>query len=135
MIASDQASQALGIVLEDIGPGHARCSMVVRPDMLNGHATLHGGVCFTLADTAFAMACNAGNHRTVAAGCDIVFSAAGRAGDRLTAVAEERHRAGRNGVYDVTVTNQDAQVIALFRGRARQLSGFVLPCEESPADD
>lgn len=122
----DAAVRALGIVLDEIRPGYARMSMTVRADMLNSHRTLHGGYSFLLADATFAYACNSYNAPTVAAGCDIVYPAPGREGDRLTAVAEERHRRGRNGVYDVTVSNQTGEVIALFRGHSRSLAGEVV---------
>ncbi len=127
MYAQDHASHALGITLERIAPGFARVSMQVRKDMLNSHGMLHGGMSFTLADTAFAYACNSYNRNAVATGCDIVYPAAGREGDILTAEAVERHIAGRSGVYDVTVTNQNGEVLALFRGRSRRLQGTVIP--------
>jgi len=126
MYARDHAAQGLGIRLEEIRPGFARMTMTVRQNMLNGHETCHGGFSFALADTAFAYACNSRNHVTVAAGCDIVYPAAGRMGDLLTAVAEERHLRGRSGVYDVTVTNQNGEVVALFRGQSRRIQGEVV---------
>ncbi|MBW7848932.1 MAG: hydroxyphenylacetyl-CoA thioesterase PaaI [Rhodospirillales bacterium] len=127
MYEKDHCSQAMGITLDDIGPGYARMSMTLRGDMVNGHGTAHGGMIFTLADATFAYACNSHNHIAVAASCDIVFPAAGKLGDRLTAIAEERHVRGRNGVYDVTVTNQIGEVIAMFRGHSRRLQGHVVP--------
>ncbi|MTJ83635.1 MAG: hydroxyphenylacetyl-CoA thioesterase PaaI [Telmatospirillum sp.] len=135
LMARDLAARSLGITLAEIRPGYARCVMTVRADMLNGHRTLHGGMSFALADTAFACACNARNRTTVAAGCDIVFPAAGRLGDTLIAEAVERHLAGRSGVYDVTITNQDGTVLALFRGRSRQIKGIIIPHEETASDD
>lgn len=126
MLARDTASQALGMRLEKIAPGHARMSMTVREDMLNGHQTCHGGFIFTLADSAFAFACNSANKATVAAGANIDFLAPGKAGDVLTAEAVEQSRSGRTGVYDITVTNQDGRRIALFRGKSYQLQGAVL---------
>ncbi len=122
----DAAAQGLGIVIAEVRPGFARLTMTVRPDMLNGHQTCHGGFSFALADTAFAYACNARNHATVAAGCNIVYPAAGRLGDVLTAVAEERHLQGRSGLYDVTVTTQTGTVIALFRGQSRRVEGKII---------
>ncbi len=99
--------------------------MPVREDMTNGHGTAHGGLIFALADSAFAFACNSRNERTVAQACDIVFSAPARVGDVLVADAVERHRFGRNGLYDVRVTCEDL-VIAEFRGRSRSIGGPVV---------
>jgi acyl-CoA thioesterase len=110
----------LGIELLDYGEGWARVQLTVRDDMVNGHGVCHGGVIFSLADTAFACACNSWGPVTVAAGADIVFVAPGRGGDLLTAEARMRARYGRNGVYDVTVTRGD-QLIAEFRGRSHEL--------------
>src|SRR5512147_1791753 len=101
----DTASQALGIRLVRVAPGHAEVAMAVRADMLNGHAICHGGFIFTLADSAFAYACNSYNLSTVASGCGIDFIAPAREGDVLTARAHERALAGRTGVYDVEVAN------------------------------
>ncbi|MEI8395568.1 MAG: hydroxyphenylacetyl-CoA thioesterase PaaI [Rhodospirillaceae bacterium] len=126
LYARDHAIHGLGIELAEIRPGFARMTMIVRPDMLNSHEICHGGFTFALADTAFAYACNSYNQVTVAAGCDIVYPSAGRLGDRLTAVAEERHRYGRSGVYDVAVSNQTGEVVALFRGRCRRIAGAVV---------
>jgi acyl-CoA thioesterase len=120
MMAADKASGALGIELLEYGPGWARTRMVVRHDMVNGHSISHGGLIFSLADTAFACACNSWGPATVAAGCDIVFVAAARAGDQLEAHAQVRARYGRSGIYDVTVS-RGAEVIAEFRGRSHQL--------------
>jgi acyl-CoA thioesterase len=117
MMASDAASRLLGIELLDYGEGWARARLTVRDDMVNGHGTCHGGVIFSLADTAFACACNSWGPVTVAAGADITFVAPGRRGDVLTAEARVRASYGRNGIYDVTVT-RDEQVIAEFRGRS-----------------
>ncbi len=116
--AKDEASRALGIEIEVTGAGSVRATMTVRAEMLNGHAICHGGYVFTLADTAFAFACNAYNKLTVAAGASIDFMRPAKAGDRLVAVAAERHRGGRNGVYDVLISNQAGEMIALFRGRS-----------------
>jgi phenylacetic acid degradation protein PaaD len=99
--------------------------MSVRRDMVNGHELCHGGLIFALADTCFAMACNTHGKPTVAAGASIDFIAPARFGDELTAVAEERQRMRRNGVYDVSVHNQAGECIALFRGRSRELSASV----------
>jgi acyl-CoA thioesterase len=107
MFARDPASQGLGMTLDAIAPGYARMSMAIREDMLNGHRTCHGGFIFTLADSAFAFACNSHNLVTVGAGCTIDYLAPGREGDVLTAVAVEQALAGKSGVYDVKVSNQD----------------------------
>jgi acyl-CoA thioesterase len=126
MYERDRAAQALGITVEAIGPGFARCRMPVRDDMVQGHATCHGGLTFTLADTAFAYACNACNRATVALGAEIAFLVPARAGDVLLATARERARAGRTGVYDVEVSNGDGTVVALFRGTSYETRGEVV---------
>jgi len=126
MYAQDTATQALGMRIEAIGPGRARLSMRVRADMLNGHRTCHGGFMFALADSAFAFACNSRNVSTVASGCTIDFLAPGLEGDVLTAEAQERSLAGRTGVYDVTVTNQDGRTVAIFRGRSYRIRGQIV---------
>jgi acyl-CoA thioesterase len=120
MLASDAATRMLGIEVLDYGEGWARTRMTVRDDMVNGHGICHGGIVFSLADTAFACACNSWGPVTVAAGCDIVFVATARVADVLVAEARARARYGRNGIYDVTVTRGD-QLIAEFRGRSHQL--------------
>ncbi len=127
MFAADPASRALGMRIDAVGPGRARLSMTVRGDMLNGHAICHGGFIFTLADSAFAFACNSYNHVTVASGCSIEFVAPAREGDRLTADARERSAAGRTGVYDIDVTNQRGETVALFRGKSYRIKGEVVP--------
>ncbi|MET9313589.1 hydroxyphenylacetyl-CoA thioesterase PaaI [Kribbella sp. NPDC003505] len=125
MWAEDTASAGLGMRLVAVGEGTARLEMTVREDMVNGHGIAHGGFVFTLADSAFAFACNSRNRVTVAQACDIVFVAPARRGDLLVADARERTAFGRNGIYDITVTRGD-EVIAEFRGRSRQLSGTIL---------
>ena len=120
MLAADAASRLLGIELVDYGQGWARARMTVRDDMVNGHGMCHGGIVFSLADTAFACACNSWGPVTVAAGADIVFVAPARLGDVLVAECRVRARYGRNGVYDATVT-RDGDLIAEFRGRSQQL--------------
>jgi acyl-CoA thioesterase len=122
MWAGDRASQALGMRLVEVGPGRAVLEMTVRQDMVNGHAIGHGGLTFTLADSAFAFACNSRNRRTVAAGAEVRFRAPTRLGDVLTATAVERSRDGRDGVYDVMVTRADL-VVAEFTGRSREIGG------------
>jgi len=126
MFERDTATQALGMRLTGIGPGFARMTMTVRADMLNGHRTCHGGFIFTLADSAFAMACNSYNYNTVAAGCSIDFLAPGREHDVLTAEALEQALGGKTGVYDIKVSNQDGRVIALFRGKSHRIGGLVV---------
>ena len=126
MYGRDRASQSLGMVLEETRPGYARVRMPVRADMLNGHGTCHGGIVFALADSAFAFACNSHDVVTVAAGCSIEFIAPAREGDELVAVAEERVREGRNGVYDVDVTRSSGELLASFRGRSASTRGRVL---------
>ena len=127
MFERDPASQALGMVLDEIRPGYARMTMTVRADMLNGHATCHGGYIFMLADSAFAFACNSHNLSTVGAGCTIDYLAPGRAGDVLVAEATEQALQGKTGVYDVTVKTADGRTIALFRGKSHRISGTVAP--------
>lgn len=118
LYARDTAAQALGMDVEEIGPGQARISMTVRADMLNGFDICHGGFITALADTAFAYACNSYNELTVAAGIVVDFLAPVYEGDRLTADARELARKGRTGVYDVAVTNQDRKMVAVLRGRS-----------------
>ena len=127
MWTEDRASQALGMEVVEVGPGRARLRMKVRADMCNGHGTCHGGMIFTLADSAFAFACNSHNKVTVANNCSIAFLAPAREGDVLTADAVERHRGGRSGVYDATVTDQAGKVVALFRGHSTQIAGELVP--------
>jgi acyl-CoA thioesterase len=126
MWAEDQASQGLGMVVERVSPGEAVLSMTIRPDMTNGHGICHGGFIFTLADSAFAFACNTYNQRTVAQQCAVTFLQPGRRGDRLTAHAVERNRSGRSGIYDVTVRNGRGDVVAEFRGHSRTIAGTLL---------
>ena len=126
MFARDRASRALGMRIVRIGPGHAELAMTVRNDMVNGHALCHGGLVFTLADSAFAFACNSYNVNTVANGCTIEFLAPAHEGDVLTAVAHERSQVGRNGIYDVEVRNQDGVTIAHFRGKSTRIKGEVV---------
>ena len=125
MYERDPASQALGMLLAEIRPGYARMTMPVRADMLNGHQTCHGGYIFMLADSAFAFACNSHNHNTVGAGCTIDYLAPGREGDLLTAEATEQALAGKTGVYDVKVINQEGRALALFRGKSHRVAGMV----------
>lgn len=130
MLAGDAASRSLGITLEEVGPGTACCSLRVEDGHLNGHGICHGGFIFTLADTAFAVACNSYNQKAVAQHNTISYLAPGRAGALLRAEAVEVSRSGRSGVYDVTVRD-GATIIALFRGASRQIGGTHVP-EDSP---
>lgn len=129
MYARDPASQGLGITLDGVGAGCATMSMAIRADMLNGHGSCHGGFIFTLADSAFAFACNSYNLNTVGAACTIDYLAPGRQGDVLTATAREQALAGKSGVYDVTVVNQEGRTVALFRGKSLRVGGHVLATE------
>jgi acyl-CoA thioesterase len=127
MWAQDRASQALGIEVLEVGPGRARLRMKVRPDMCNGHHLCHGGLIFTLADSTFAFACNSHNKVTVANNCAITFIASAREGDVLTAEGIERHRGGRSGLCDVTVSDQAGKLVAVFRGHSTQIKGELVP--------
>ena len=122
----DQACKALGVTLVAIAPGTATMSMRVRADMVNGHDLCHGGLIFTLADSCFAYACNSENFNTVAAGARIEFLAPARLGDELTAIAIQVQQGRRNGVYDVTVSNQASECIALFRGNSHRIGGHLV---------
>lgn len=133
MWASDRATQWLGMKLVSVGPGRAVLTLNIRPEMCNGHATCHGGMIFSLADSAFAFACNSHNRVTVANNCTITFVAPGREGDVLTATAEEVHRGGRSGVTEVKVTNQHGKLIALFRGHSTEIKGELVPGLTKPA--
>ncbi len=123
MYLNDRASKGLGMTVLSIAPGQATLRMTVRDDMLNGHDICHGGLITTLADSAFAYACNSYNEFTVASGFAIELLAPGRAGDVMTARCVEVSRAGRTGVYDCEVTNQRGERIALFRGRSHTMKG------------
>jgi acyl-CoA thioesterase len=125
MYGQDRASQALGMRVLEVRPGYARLAMRVREDMVNGHQLCHGGLIFTLADSAFAFACNTYDLVTVASAATVEFLLSARLGDELTAIAEERSRSKRTGIYDVTVNNQRGECVALFRGRSHQLGGSV----------
>jgi acyl-CoA thioesterase len=127
----DNATHALGMELVSVAPGLAVLRMKVRSDMVNGHHICHGGLIFTLADSAFAYACNSYNLNTVASGCSIDFLAPGREGDVLEASAVERSSAGRTGVYDVEVKVVGGSTVALFRGRSYRIKGEVIAGLES----
>ena len=123
MFARDRAAQGLTMRITQMAPGQATVEMPVRADMLNGFDICHGGFITTLGDTAFAYACNSYNEMTVASGLSVDFVAPGRPGDVLVAEAREVSQAGRTGVYDVTISNQKGEVIALFRGRSYRMKG------------
>ncbi|MDR5855486.1 hydroxyphenylacetyl-CoA thioesterase PaaI [Caballeronia sp. LZ062] len=127
MYEADACSRALGIELVEVRPGYARLQMNIRPDFLNGHAICHGGLIFTLADSAFAFACNSYNVSTVAAGCTIEFLRPVQVDDRLTAEAVEQTMSGRTGIYDIRVTNRANETVAMFRGKSAQIKGTVIP--------
>ena len=120
--AADRLAQAHGMTVTGAGPGRCAVHMTVTSDMTNAYGTCHGGILFSLADCAFAFACNSQHQPTVAASAEIEFLAAAHAGDELTATATETWRGGRSGIYDIVVTNQAAKRIALFRGRSHRLS-------------
>jgi len=122
----DYAAQMMGIIIIESTPGKAVLQMTVRKDMSNGHGMCHGGMIFTLCDTAFAHACNNTNKNTVASGCTIDYLAPGHLGEVLTATAQERSRSGRLGVYDVEVTRPDGALIAVFRGKSYQIKGQLV---------
>ncbi|GGF61454.1 acyl-CoA thioesterase [Mameliella alba] len=135
MYAKDTAAQEMKMQVEAVGPGRAVLSMEVQPAHLNGHRICHGGIIFTLADTAFAYACNSYNTLTVAQENQITFLAPGQLGERLTATAEEQALAGRSGVYDVTVTGGDGRKVALMRGLSRTVKGQHFPEDELTQED
>jgi acyl-CoA thioesterase len=127
MWSDDRASQRLEMTLDHVGPGQVTLSMAITEAMTNGHGTCHGGYIFTLADSAFAFACNSYNQRAVAQHCSVSFIAPAYRGNRLTAAAREISRRGRGGIYDITVTNQDGAQVAEFRGHSRTVKGTHLP--------
>lgn len=126
MWAEDRASPALGMSIDDVGPGRATLSMVVHENMVNGLDICHGGFIFTLADSAMAFASNSHNRRAVAQHAEVFFLAPARRGERLVATAAERHRAERTGIYDVTVRTAAGAVIAEFRGMTRTIAGKLV---------
>jgi len=124
--ARDIAAQSLGIRIHEVKSGYACLKMTVRAEMLNGHDICHGGFLFTLADTAFAYACNSYNKVSVAQNCEIDFIRTGAKDDEVTAVAEERRRGSKTGIYDVSLSRHDGELLALFRGRSYQIGGEVI---------
>jgi acyl-CoA thioesterase len=127
LFAGDHASRSLGIRIAEVGPGFARLRMMVRADMVNGHGMCHGGMIFALADSAFAVACNTHNAATVAAAAAIDFLASAHIDDELTAYARELWRSKRSGIYEISVSNQRGETIALFRGRSHCIGGGIIP--------
>ncbi|WP_299618622.1 hydroxyphenylacetyl-CoA thioesterase PaaI [uncultured Tateyamaria sp.] len=123
MWAHDAASKALGMQIEDIGPGAATLTLTVRPDMLNGHGICHGGIIFAIADSALAFASNSYNQLMVAQMNQITYLAPGQPGEVLSATATQTAHAGRTGIYDVTVTGEGGRKIAVFRGHTRAITG------------
>jgi acyl-CoA thioesterase len=119
MWSNDAASRGLGMALDSVQPGRAILSMTIADSMVNGHGMCHGGFIFSLADSAFAFACNSYGDAAVAQHCAITFLRPGRRGERLTAEAIERVRAGRGGLYDVRVTGEDGTIVAELRGHSR----------------
>ncbi|MGC2243030.1 MAG: hydroxyphenylacetyl-CoA thioesterase PaaI [Candidatus Aquilonibacter sp.] len=130
MFARDRASQAAGMTIDAVAPGYAKLSMTLLSEMINGHQTAHGGAIFTLADSAFAFACNSRNVASVAQHCSITYVTAGREGERLTVECRETNLTGRFGVYDATVSAGDGRVVALFRGYSAAVRGNVLDGKE-----
>jgi acyl-CoA thioesterase len=126
MYKRDIAAKESGIVLDEVKAGYACLEMKVRADMLNGHNVCHGGYLFLLADTTFAYACNSYNRVTYAQSCDIDFVEAARGGEKLIAVAEECRRGHRTGLYDVSVSRVNGDILAYFRGRSYQIKGEVI---------
>ncbi|HEX5091579.1 MAG TPA: hydroxyphenylacetyl-CoA thioesterase PaaI [Burkholderiales bacterium] len=123
MRREDRVTKWLGFQVEELRAGYARLSMTVSEQMANGQAYCHGGMIFTLADSSFGFASNSHNQRSLAAACSIEFLAPARVGDRLTSECTEQARAGRSGVYDARVTNQEGSLIALFRGKSATVRG------------
>jgi len=128
MWKEDDASKGLGMEILEVKPGRATLAMTIQPHMVNGQRIAHGGFIFTLADSAFAFACNTHNERVVAAQGNITFIRPGKLGDRLIARGREISRSGRSGIYDVTVTSGES-VIAEFRGHSRSIGGTWLPVD------
>lgn len=131
MFGRDEASRNLGMKITQVSPGKATVTMPVTPIMIQGHGSCHGGYLFTLADSAFAFACNSYNKATVASGCSIEYMLGAREGDLLTANAVEQSRGNRTGVYDITINNQNGQTVALFRGKSYQVRGEVIQPENN----
>jgi acyl-CoA thioesterase len=126
MLSKEGTGPSWGLVIEEAREGYARVRMLLRPDMANGHGIVHGGMIFSLADSAFAYACNSRNATTVAAHASISFLSPAKVGETLIAEAEERAREGRSGVYAVRVTADDGRIVAEFQGLSRQIGGAIV---------
>ncbi|PIE25067.1 MAG: phenylacetic acid degradation protein PaaD [Neptuniibacter caesariensis] len=132
MLADDPLTKELKMEITKIAPDYAELTMPVQNWMTNGHDTCHGGMIFSLADSAFAFSCNSSNYPTVAAGVTIDYVSPAHCNDLLTAKASKAHQRGRTGVYDVRVENQKGELIALFRGRSHRIRGVLIPGTELP---
>jgi len=126
MLSEEGTGPAWGVTYEDGGVGWAQVSFIVKDDMLNGHGSIHGGMLFALADTAFAYACNSRNDKTVAQQASIAFLSPALAGEKIIATAREEALQGRSGVYNVTITGEDARIIATFQGLSRTIRGHII---------
>ncbi len=124
---NDKATQFLDMTLSEVAPGSCHMSMIIKDHMCNGHGDCHGGYIFTLADSAFAFACNTYNQRAVAQHCNITYIKPVSSGDTLTAIATEVSRQGRSGIYDIRVVNQTHNTVAQFRGHSRTIKGTLIP--------
>lgn len=133
MLINDPVSKNLGITIESMECGQSKVSMTITNDMLNGHKTCHGGILFSFADSAFAFACNSQNEAAVAASCTIDFLLPAYANDKLTATANQSHQGKRTGIYQVAITNQNNQLIALFKGNSARIKRNVLPDNKQTA--
>lgn len=127
VIERDMAGRRLGAQLVSVAPGRCELRMTVQPDMVNSHGTCHGGIIFTLADSAFGYACNSFNRNAVAQQCDITYLKPVAVGAVLTATAELREASGRSSVYDMTVRDETGSTVALFRGLSREIGGEIIP--------
>jgi acyl-CoA thioesterase len=125
MLSKEGTGPAWDLVIEEARQGYARVRMLLRPDMANGHGIVHGGMIFSLADSAFAYACNSRNATTVAAHASISFLTPAKVGETLVAEAEERALSGRSGVYSVRVTADDGRIVAEFQGLSREIGGPI----------
>ncbi|MDE9539776.1 hydroxyphenylacetyl-CoA thioesterase PaaI [Xenorhabdus bovienii] len=126
MYAKDACAQNMGMHIDHVDTGVAQVSMTIKPNMLNGHQSCHGGILFSLADTAFAYACNSEGLAAVASGCSIDFIRPAFSGDHLTATAFVQHQGKTTGLYDVKIINQDGKIVAFFRGHAHRLGHSIL---------
>lgn len=132
LLKDDRLTKELNMEILRVAPGYAELTMPIQQWMTNGHDTCHGGMIFSLADSAFAFSCNTENYPTVAAGVTIDYISPGHKGDLLTAKARKSHQRGRTGIYDVRVENQKGELIAMFRGRSHRIRGVVIPGTELP---